>query len=160
MALTNEEAQKLLDMEKIIMENGELKSEILVKFSKWIYLRQIMASVEGGHQFLFNVQQNRHDRLKINLHFQENRQSSPIELLRIDYGTNIAHSNPKVLNDNVPKFAAPYVGKRIVGNHAHFYVEGYPCLTWAVPLSAFDFPIKEVIDYDSFIKSFAVFVKG
>ena len=159
MSLTNEEAQRLLDMEKVILENGTFKSEVFVKFQKWIQLRQIMDSVEGNHKFLFNVQQSRHDRLKIDLHFHENKQPNPVGLLRIDYGTNIAHRNPAGLNDHVPKFARPYVDKRIEGSHAHFYVADYPYLAWAVPLDIFDFPIKEVLNYDSFVNSVNNFCK-
>ena len=149
----------MLDMEKVILENGEFKSEKFISLKKIIQIRQIIDSVEGGHKFLFNVQQNPHDRLKIDLHFQENRQPNPIGLFRIDYGANIVHKNPQSLNQHVPKFAVPYVGKRIEGSHAHFYVEGYPRLTWAVPLPVFDFPVKEVCDYGSFVRSIDSFCK-
>ena len=39
-----------------------------------------------------------------------------------------------------------FVGKDIVGPHAHFIVAGYKTLQWAVPLINTDFEIKSIVD--------------
>lgn len=92
-------------------------------------------------------------RLKITLHFQENTQ--PVGLLRVDYqGT---HQNPVECNEFVPNFAKPYAKQDIKENHNHFHVQGYKPLAWAIPLRISKFPVKEIMDMDSFISALEAF---
>lgn len=109
-----------------------------------------MKSLDEKAIFLLSVQQGLHESLKVSLHLQENALSPPIGLLRIDYGNSPPHTNPATLKESVPEFAIPYIGEEIKCDHAHFYVSGYKPLAWAVPLEAFDFPVKNISDFESF----------
>lgn len=51
----------------------------------------------------------------------------------------------------MPEIVKPYVGYFFQNEpHIHVYVEGFKDLAWAVPLSAYNFPILDINNTDDF----------
>ena len=148
MDLTNEEAQILLNMPKKIIEQDELKNQVIMRTLGRINNRFIIHSLDCNEVFLMQIKQNRMH-LKIDFHFQDN--SSHIGLLRVDY--NGEHKNPEIANEYVPEIALPYTGNIISESHIHFHVESYKSLAWAVPLNVYDFAIKKMTDGKTFYEA-------
>lgn len=150
--LTNEEAKNLLLLPKKVVVNNEMQNRCMLESGSRLSRRFVIRSLDGNHAFLLEISQGK-KRLKITLHFQENSQF--VGLLRVDYeGT---HQNPAKCNEYVPDFAKPYVGQDINENHMHFYVQGYKTLAWAIPLRVSDFPVKTILDIDSFFNALEAF---
>lgn len=150
--LTNEAAEKLLMLPKKIIVDDEPQNRYMLKSGNRLSERFILRSIDGNHLFLLEISQGKR-RLKITLHFQENTQF--VGLLRVDYqGT---HQNPVECNEFVPDFAKPYAKQDIKENHIHFHVQGYKPLAWAIPLRISKFPVKEIMDMDSFIGALEAF---
>ena len=155
MTLTNEEAQALIDIPKKIMVDEQLQDEYIMRFSGRIHSRFDLVSDDGTQIFLLELRQGAQNHLKITLHFQEN--SKYIGLLRIDYSGS--HRNPKNTTPEVPDVVLPFADAFIRESHVHFYVQGYKPLTWAVPLSVYDFDVKSISDMDSFVQAVQEFCR-
>ena len=156
MDLTNEEAQALIDLPKKIMVAEQPLDEYIMRFSEHVDDQFDLISDDGNLIFCLAIHQREQNHLKITLHFQDN--SKFIGLLRIDY--NGSHKNPKILNANVPSFAVPFADTVIKESHAHFYVQGYKPLAWAIPLSSYDFEVKDIFDSDSsFVQAVQAFCR-
>lgn len=77
---------------------------------------------------------------------------SHVGIFRVDYvSSDSIHHNPAIATEDVPDYLKPFVGKDIVGPHAHFNVAGYRTLQWAVPLINTDFEIKSIVDAKNMI---------
>ncbi|MBQ9365583.1 MAG: hypothetical protein IJT82_07390 [Schwartzia sp.] len=155
MALTNEEAQALIDIPKKIMVDEQPQDEYIMRFSGRIQSRFELVSDDGTQIFLLELRQGEHNFFKITLHFQEN--SKYIGLLRIDY--NGSHKNPKISMPEVPAFVLPFADAFIRESHVHLYVQGYKPLTWAVPLPIYDFDVKSISNMDSFVQAVREFCR-
>ena len=159
MYLTDAQAISLLNIDKMVIETGVLRQEVILKSNTNIEFRCHLKAITEDFRFLLNIHQGKHDHLKLSLHLQETVSSSPVGLLRIDYGNSPPHTNPLALKDSVPSFAIPYAGQEIKCNHAHFYVSGYKSLAWAVPLEAFDFSVRYISDFELFENAIAEFAE-
>lgn len=158
MDFSNADANMLLSLPKNVVIDDEKKDHLAVCYgSGLLNLRYYLLSEDGEYSFLFEVEQSPKYNIKISLHFQEDE--AKIGLLRIDY--NGRHTNPAVINSNVPNFMHPYVGKRFAydEHHIHYHVQGYKNLVWAVPLIADMFPVKQVTDFNSFQQSVLTFAQ-
>lgn len=151
--LTNEEAQKLLEMGKKIWQKGNLLDVYPFEFPEDDSVRYDMKSLDRRYSFLLQIRQKL-DHTKITFHFQENQRF--IGLLRIDFN-GPPHQNPEVVNESVPDWLAKYQGRCIEGSHVHYYVQGYRSLAWACPLKADGFPVKTmqgIQDFDRALNAF------
>ena len=158
--LTNEKAEMLLKMPKWVVgkENGRdaaLLSHCAVSLAPGQPSGPLndlpLASKDGGQGFRLVVDRKRE--LKLTLHHL----TSPGDgLLRVDYGGGGHKNPPHIPPENlgkVPKRLRAHIGRRISHGvaHIHYYVEGFPNLDWALPLSEDDFPVKVISGEDSVI---------
>jgi Family of unknown function (DUF6978) len=132
---TNAEYHEIMSLKKIISEKNfqlDLRNE----------KNRIKLLSEQGteYEFLLDITSNQKITFKISLHHQED--ISKIGLLRVDYKGR--HKNPMELNEFVPEKFHPYLGLWIDEPHIHFYVDQYPPLVWAIPLSDYSFPVKNI----------------
>ena len=159
MNITNEQADYLLRLpKKIINKKGDLLPQITISqkfpFSERF---ELLSEKDDEFSFLWQIKQSSKNTLQISLHFQED--DSKIGLIRIDYSG--AHTNPQTITENVPEKFHLYIGTQIMQSHIHYYVQGYPTLAWAIPLSDDEFEIKEINENDFYatlgnvIKAFA-----
>ena len=153
MALTNQEAQTLIELPKKFVQNGQSQDEYIIRLNDTPKNRFSLQSEDGNQIFLLNIEQSPKRHLKITLHFQEN--ATFTGLFRIDYYGE--HQNPEKANDQVPGFLRTYRGQYINCSHVHIYVEGYKPLAWAIPIEKYDFSIKDIIDFSSFEDAISVF---
>lgn len=137
---SNELANKLINLPKNI-EGGTMTINLLDEKT-----RLILNNVdEPEYNFLFEVTSHRKITFKISLHNQEDNTKEG--LMRVDYKGG--HKNPEVINAFVPEIVKPYVGYFFQNEpHIHVYVEGFKDLAWAVPLSAYNFPILDINNTD------------
>ena len=149
MNITNEQADYLLKLpKKIINKNDNLLSQITINTKPPFSERfKLLSEKDDEFSFLWEIGQSTKNTLRISLHFQED--DSKIGLMRIDY--NGGHTNPQTITENVPGKFHPYVGKQIMQSHIHYYVQGYPTLAWAIPLSEDEFEIKEICENDFYV---------
>lgn len=147
---SNELAFKLLQLPKTIEGNH---NTILLSAEKSRLI--LKCEDEPGYEFLFEIISHRKITFKISLHHQENNTKEG--LIRIDYKGG--HKNPESITDFVPEIAKPYIGYFFVNEpHIHIYAEGFKDLAWAVPLSAYNFPVLNIEsseDFGNAIKAFA-----
>jgi len=159
MNITNEQADYLLRLpKKITGKKGDLLPQITISpkfpFSERF---ELLSEKDDEFSFLWQIKQSSKNTLQISLHFQED--DSKIGLMRIDYSGG--HTNPQTITENVPERFHPYVGKQLMQSHIHYYVQGFPMLAWAIPLSDDEFEIKEICENDFYatlvdvIKTFA-----
>ena len=115
---TNEEAQSLIETEKVLKDPAQIFD--LAESKNRIYL---LAPNEPEYEFFLEVTLNKKIQLKISLHHQES--NSNVGLARLDFKGR--HQNPAEANSNLPNRFKPYVGKFFEKDepHIHFYVEGY-----------------------------------
>jgi hypothetical protein len=143
--MTNEQAQYLLDLPKMIVENNKVLNSITINqvfpFNKRF---ELIAESDDEFTFLWEIKQSTKNTIRISLHYQEN--DSKTGLLRIDY--NGGHTNPETVLDAVPEKFHPFAGKVFSNDehHAHYHVQGYKSLAWALPLTVDDFEIKELTE--------------
>jgi hypothetical protein len=155
MNITNEQADYLLKLPKKIVEDNELLSQITINQKFPFNERfELLSESDGEISFLWEITQSAKNTLRISLHFQED--DSNIGLLRIDY--NGGHTNPQTINGNVPEKFHPYIGMQLTESHIHYYIQGFPFLSWAIPLIDDDFEIK-TIDENNFNETFANIIK-
>lgn len=148
---SNELANKLINLPKNI-EGGTMTINLLDEKT-----RLILNNVdEPEYNFLFEVTSHRKITFKISLHNQEDNTKEG--LMRVDYKGG--HKNPEVINAFVPEIVKPYVGYFFQNEpHIHVYVEGFKDLAWAVPLSAYNFPILDINNTDDFSGAIRAFAK-
>lgn len=144
--LTNQDAQKLIDMDKKIFLDGKLVDSYCLEFPERIEARCIIKSLDKRCLFRLQISQKM-ERTKITFHFQEEQRI--IGLLRIDYN-GPPHHNPQNLNEYVPRWLARYQGQRIDKSHIHYYIQGYKPLSWACPLDDDRFPVKSIQNINDF----------
>lgn len=152
--LTPDEVDSLLNMEKKIVIDDQMVKEYNILSKDGVSFRCNLQSLDGNEIFLLHVKQA-FNRIKVNLHFQENNQY--VGLLRVDY--NDVHQNPMHATDNVPSIVKAYAGKLIEESHIHFCVNGYGSLKWAIPLSVSDFPIKNISNHVEMMEALDAFCK-
>lgn len=151
--LSNEYIEKLISLPKKIVLNDELRDYYQLPCSSLFSTRMPIQSIDGNQIFLLQISQSSKNRLKIDLHFQENARF--IQILRVDYHGR--HKNPEKANEFVPPYMLYYQGMSIDESHIHLYVQGYDRLEWAIPLSISDFPIKDVNNSESFFAALECF---
>lgn len=151
MALSNEEAEALLKLEKILETSGQV-----IDLNQKKNRLELIAKEDTSTKFWVEVTSNHIVILKTSIHHLE--ANTHIGLLRIDFrGT---HQNPIEVIDTLPHYLYDYAGKFFshVEPHVHLYVEGYKPLVWAMPLQDYDFQIKNLeskADVSSLIYNFA-----
>lgn len=151
---TYEEAIELVKLPKKVEIEGELRDNVTFDqpipfIKKFILLSEANENVS----FLYDIKQSKRFLLKLTLYLMDDE--TKIGLLRIDY--NGQHTNPMIINDNVPSEFKEYLGKHFTYNesHIHYYVEGYKTsLDWAIPLSVDSFPIKEIKNNHDVLEAF------
>lgn len=146
MSLTNQEVQDLIALPKKFVQNDQSKDEYTIRLNNASKNRFNLQSEDGNQIFLLNIEQSTKRHFKITLHFQEN--ATFTGLFRVDYHGE--HKNPEKANDKVPEFIKAYRGQYIDDSHVHIYVEGYKPLAWAIPITEYDFSIKDVTNFTSF----------
>lgn len=156
--ITNVLYQNLLEMPKIIAENGVSKTGVTIRHNiPFEYRFQLLAEEDNDEwAFLYDVSQSRKNNFKATLYLMEN--SNKIGLLRIDYSGK--HKNPEVITDSVPSKFHPFVGKMFDyhEHHVHYYVDGYKTsLDWAIPLAYDDFPVKDIQSQTDLVNAFFSF---
>lgn len=149
---SNELANKLIKLPKIINGGVEINIDLSLEKNRF----KLTCSDESEYEFLVEITSNRKIMFKITFHNQENNIKEG--LIRIDYKGG--HKNPESLTDKVPDFVAPYLGYYFQNEaHVHIYVEGFKDLAWAVPLSAYNFPILDINNMDDLVKAIQAFTK-
>lgn len=109
-----------------------------------------MQSVDEEFLFAWTINRSAKELIKLSLHVLE--KESHVGIFRVDYvSSDSIHHNPAIATEDVPDYLKPFVGKDIVGPHAHFNVAGYRTLQWAVPLINTDFEIKSIVDAKNMI---------
>ncbi len=149
---SNELAQKLIKLPKIIEEGGITNVDLSLEKNRF----KLTNSDEPEYEFLLEITTHRKIMFKITFHNQENNTKEG--LIRIDYKGG--HKNPETLNDNVPPFVIPYLGYYFHNEaHVHIYVEGFKDLAWAVPLSVYNFPVLDINNMDDLVHAIQAFAK-
>ena len=155
--LTSDKSQYLLDLPKKVEIDGELIDTLSFAQGFPFSFKYTLASVHDNEfTFLYEVNQSKKNHFKFTLYLME--QGTRIGLLRIDYHGQ--HTNPEIINENVPEHFHAFAGKHFSFNdhHIHYYVEGYKTtLDWALPLSKDIFPIKEVKSAQDLLEAFYSF---
>ena len=148
---SNELVSKLIKLPKNIL-GGETTINISDEKSRLT----LSIPEEPEYEFLFEITSHRKITFKISFHSQENNTKEG--LIRVDYKGG--HKNPETINDFVPEFVKPYVGYFFQNEpHIHIYVEGFKDLAWAIPLTAYNFPVLNINNTDDFIKAIFAFTK-
>jgi hypothetical protein len=149
---SNDLANKLLKLPKTIVGGGITNIDLSLEKNRFL----LTNSDEPEYEFLFEITSNKKITFKITLHNQENNTKEG--LIRIDYKGG--HKNPETLNDNVPDFVVPFLGQYFQNEaHVHIYVEGFKDLAWAVPLSVYNFSIKDINNIDDLCQAIQEFAK-
>ena len=133
MAITNEQAQLLIGIEKkILIDNSPVDSVTLQQEFPIDIRYHLIDAAEGNFEFLWRISQSAKNVIKLSLHVQD--EDSNIGLLRIDY--NGPHQNPQIAKEDLPEKFLPYVGRWFENeSHIHYYVDGYRPLAWAIPIT-------------------------
>jgi len=135
--LTNQEAKYLLGLEKVLSDPNQV-----IDLSKKKNRLELISHQDSDYDFWVEITTNQKIILKTSIHHLES--NSYIGLIRIDFKGG--HHNPANISPTLPDFLIPYADKWFepTESHMHIYVEGYKPLAWAIPLSASDFPIKDI----------------
>ena len=148
---SNESANKILRLPKYI-EGGITTIDMSAEKSRFT----LSNSEEPHYEFLLEITSNRKITFKISFHNQEN--NSKEGLIRVDYKGG--HKNPETVNEFVPEIVKPYIGYFFLNEpHIHLFVEGFRDLAWAIPLSAYNFPVLEINNAEDFSKAIIAFAK-
>ncbi|MCE6988488.1 DUF6978 family protein [Dyadobacter sp. CY323] len=146
---SNELAKRLLGLPKNI-EGGAATINLQEEKSRFI----LTNPDEPEFEFLFEITSNKKIAFKISLHHQENNLREG--LMRVDYRGG--HKNPETITELVPELIKPFVGYFFVSEpHIHVYVEGFKDLAWAIPLTAYHFPVLEINDGANFAAAIHAF---
>jgi len=115
--LTNQEAEYLLGLEKVLMDPNQS-----IDLSKKKNRLELISHQDSDYQFWVELTTNQKIILKTSIHHLES--NSYIGLLRIDYKGG--HHNPANVLPTLPGLLAPYVDKWFEPeeSHMHIYVEG------------------------------------
>ena len=134
---TNQEAEYLLDLEKVLVNPYQT---IDLKNRK--NRIELISNQDSDCAFWIEITTNQKIIRKTSIHHLES--NSHIGLLRIDFKGG--HHNPENIKDTLPEFLKPYADKwfQPTEPHMHIYVEGYKPLAWAIPLTEIDFEPKEI----------------
>lgn len=149
--LTQDDAERLLSIPKVIVDKGSALSSYVLDFSKSRDFRLFLSpsdSINKDAEFLLRIRVSEKMRVKASLHTQENETNMCI--FRLDFN-GAPHTNPAVVNEYVPDKFAPFAGKVLMGNHVHYYVQGYKTAAWALPIEEDTFPVKRLTE-DGFSK--------
>lgn len=134
---TNQEAEYLLDLEKVLVNPCQT---IDLKNKK--NRIELISNQDSDYAFWIEITTNQKIILKTSIHHLES--NSHIGLLRIDFKGG--HHNPENIKDTLPEFLKLYADKwfQATEPHMHIYVEGYKPLAWAIPLTEIDFQPNEI----------------
>lgn len=158
MHISQEQADYLLRLPKKIVENQQLTS---VKMLDQVFPMkekfELLSEEDADFSFVFEINQSSKQSFKLTLHHQE--ADASIGLLRIDYQGK--HQNPAVVTEKVPARFHPYVGWMFGyhEHHVHYFVEGYPTLAWALPLTDDSFPVKALTSPQSVVDAVVHFAR-
>ncbi len=144
--LTQEEAERILSVPKVIVENGKVLNSYILDFAKTYDFRIKLSSsdnINRDAEFLLRIRASEKMRVKISLHTQDENTRSCV--FRLDFN-GASHKNPEVINEYVPDKFKPFAGMIIKGNHVHYHVYDYPSGAWAIPIEKGSFPIKELTE--------------
>ena len=132
MAITNEQAQQLISIDKKILIDNSVVDSVVLEQKFPIDIRyHLIDTAEGNYEFLWQISQSSKNYIKLSLHVQD--EDSKIGLVRIDY--NGPHQNPQTAKEGLPEIFKPYVGRTFNNeSHIHYYVNGYKSLVWAMPI--------------------------
>lgn len=135
--LTNQEANYLMNLDKVLTNPNQT-----IDLSQKKNRIELISHQDTDCNFWVEITTNQKIILKTSIHHLES--NSYIGLLRIDIKGG--HHNPSNIEPTLPDFLKPYADKWFEPNesHMHIYVEGYKPLSWAIPLTDTDFPIKEI----------------
>lgn len=154
---STEQAQYLLQLPKKVEWAEKLQNNIDFHQSFPFQEKYSLVSPEDPeYTFLYEINQSKKNQYKLTLYTMD--ADTRIGLLRVDYKGQ--HENPQSLNEYVPEILHPFVGKffQYDEHHIHIYVEGYKTtLDWALPLTKYDFPIKEITNNNDVIEAFQCF---
>lgn len=156
--ITNEQADYLLALPKIIIEKERLLKNLTIEQNYPLHCRfALVSKVDDEFSFLWEIKQSKKNSIRISLHCQED--DSKTGLIRVDY--NGGHTNPEVINEFVPEKFHPYAGKNFSADehHIHYHVQGYNSLAWAIPLVSDEFPVKKLDNGSDFNRNFAEAIK-
>jgi hypothetical protein len=150
MEMTNEYADRLLRLPKMVTKGGETRPRMNIDQRNCLRARfDLIAEAEREEdeiRFLWDIHLSEKDRSHITLHFQEN--GNKLGLLRVDF--NGGHQNPVLINEYLPGKFFPYAGRLLLRHehHIHYHVQGYKPLAWAIPLTDDDFWVKGIVEDD------------
>lgn len=144
---STELAEQLIRMEKKITLNNTLIDEYVWEQRSPIDIRLELSPTEASdYSFLWVINQSAKNTIKFTLHVQEDESNTG--LFRIDY--NGSHHNPESDNGQLPERFRPYIGHRFVNTtHAHYHIEGYKSLAWALPISEVPEMTVQTLDDDA-----------
>lgn len=149
---TYEQARKLIETPKVILESdGEtVCKQKQIDCIAGLHDNIVLQSVDEEFLFVWTINRSAKELIKLSLHVLE--KDSHVGIFRVDYVSDDSiHHNPAVATEDVPDYLKSFVGKDIVGPHAHFNVAGYKTLQWAVPLKNTNFEIKSIVDAKNII---------
>lgn len=151
--LTQEEADKILSIPKVIVNKGKAIKLFVLDFTTARDFRIGLSpsdSIDMNAEYLLNIRVSEKTRAKITLHTHENETHYCV--FRLDYN-GAPHKNPEYVSVDVPNKFKPFAGKTIGGTHVHYHVYGYPTAAWALPIEEDDFPVKK-LTIDNFFNEF------
>lgn len=104
-------------------------------------------------KFLLDITRSSKRSVQLTLHFQE--KATSICLLRIDFNPGTQHTNPPLAENGtgVTPELSKFAGRKIIGSHLHYHVDGYKSGAWAIPIEDADFKVKN-FDGEDFVNSF------
>ena len=146
--LTQEDAERLLSIPKIIVEKGKMLSSYVLDFSKSRDFRIGLSSsdsINKDAEFLLRIRVSEKMRVKASLHTQDN--DTKMCIFRLDFN-GAPHTNPDDVNEYVPDKFRLFAGQVLKGDHVHYHVQGYKSAAWALPIDADTFPVKKLTKDD------------
>lgn len=143
--LTQDEAEKILAMPKVIIDNkGNALNTYVLDFASMCDYRLSLSasdSIDKNEDYLLRIHVSGKLRTRISLHTQEN--NTHYCIFRLDFN-GAPHKNPEHINGNVPDKLKSFAGMKIDSNHIHYHVYGYPSAAWALPVENDSFPVKSL----------------
>lgn len=143
--LTQEEAERILAVPKVIVDNkGKMVNSYVLDFAHANDFRIGLSesdSIGKDAEYLLRIRVSNKMRTKISLHTQDN--GTHFCVFRLDLN-GAPHTNPEVIHEDIPEKFKPFAGTTIGGNHVHYHVFGYPSASWALPVEADSFPVKNL----------------
>ena len=140
------EAQILVKQPKwVVDENGDIIKTMTMKQKfPMRYRLHLVSDLDPNKVFLLDVKQS--EKFGVRLNFQM-MDGSNWGLSRLDYNSN--HKNPDEITADVPEVFHPHAGELFVMRaHLHYHEDGYPQLSWALPLEETEIAQKDVKSED------------